>query len=289
MNGGKPVYYHSTTTSYWDYTVFNPSVAIVGGTWYMLLEGKKSSGGFMIGYAWSTFASLNWSAHRSSSAVFGTGSDDQGNPYLTYVPERSALLAVYGLNPGTYWGVRAAYGYVGTNLAVAANWTVASSATFHISSGSMHLCDASILTPYTSTYPVMISYSWAQVSIAQSYYTGTLLQFMDQLIAASPVSLVSEPTNPNRVADTAWEDGVVMEQSDFIVETEYDTTSYPSSVSGLLYLIPFFLTLGVVMIPISKIVELSKQKRMIRVDEVVRMFISIVVGLALVGITYTMI
>jgi hypothetical protein len=64
---------------------------------------------------------------------------------------------------------------------------------------------------------------------------------------------------------------------------------YDANIDGLLYLIPFFLTLGVVMIPLMKVVEISKQKRMLRVDEVIRMFVSIIVGFALVGITYTMI
>jgi lysophospholipase L1-like esterase len=64
---------------------------------------------------------------------------------------------------------------------------------------------------------------------------------------------------------------------------------YSSSVSNLLILIPFFLTLGVLMIPVNYIIKQTKTKKPIRVDEVIRMFVTIVVGMALVGITYVMI
>jgi hypothetical protein len=57
----------------------------------------------------------------------------------------------------------------------------------------------------------------------------------------------------------------------------------------LIYLIPFFLTLGVMLIPVNYIIKQTKTKKPIRVDEVIRMFVTIVVGMALVGITYVMI
>lgn len=67
------------------------------------------------------------------------------------------------------------------------------------------------------------------------------------------------------------------------------TSAFTVQIFNLLILIPFFLTLGVIMIPVNYIVKQTKTKKPIQVREVVRMFIMIVVGLALVGITYTMV
>jgi hypothetical protein len=220
----------------------------------MLLEGKDNvGGGFQIGYTYSTFASLNWTAHRKPYAMIPRS----GNPYLTYVPERNALLALYGnmTGPGEPgWTTRAAYAYMTTDFSEIANWVIVPRTTFVIYNPSFSVCDPDLTTFGSSSSSLMLSYSWNQSydasDIAQSYYSGTLLQFFDQLSGYTIV---------------------------------------PPNVSGLLILIPFFLTLGIVLIPVAKIIELSKAKRMLRVDEVVRMVLTIVVGMALVGITYTMI
>jgi hypothetical protein len=194
MNGGKPVYYHSSNATDWDFQIFNPGIAVANGVWYMLLEGLTATG-FQIGYSYSTLADMNWTTHRSSSnVIYSAGYGLQnGNPYLLYIPERNALLTLYGNNSGT-WTVRAAYAYLSTDLATSSNWNVVPSSIFNISRPGIDLCDPSILTPFSSAYPLSIAYGWNQSEIGQSYYSGSALQFLDDLAAGTepaPTSFVT--------------------------------------------------------------------------------------------------
>jgi hypothetical protein len=245
MNGGKPVYYHNTLNTTWDYQIFNVGVAIVGNTWYMLVEGRLG-GNFNIGFAESTFAELNWSAHRSTYYMF----PKTGNPYLTYVPDRNALLAIYGNHSDTYWTVDAMYCYLTNNPYLNASWVKIPSDIFRISSTTHHIADPSMISDFSSTYGMMISYGYDQTKINQTYYAGSLVQMFDQMTVRAIIT---------------------------------------QQVAQLVYLIPFLTTLGVALLPVIYVAKLAKEKKTMQVNDVVKVATIIVVGLALIGVAYAMI
>lgn len=178
MNGGNPVYTRSSTSSDWDYKIFNPGITIDGnGTWHMLLEGQSSTSGFRIGYAYSNLSEMNWSKHRSSSYVI----DTSGNPDLEYVPDRNALMSVHGDISGSRWTIVASYANLSDDLTSSANWHA--SQNFLISASGIHLADPSLMYNFNATHPTMLSYNYNQASIYQCYYTSTLNEFYDGICA----------------------------------------------------------------------------------------------------------
>jgi len=180
MNGGNPVYTNSSTSSDWDYGIFNPSVSIDDtGTWHMLLEGQSSDEIFRMGYTYSNLTELNWSAHRSTNYVIDTA----GNPYLTYVPERNALLAIHGDISGSYWKIVTSYAYLSDDLTQSSSWHRGQG--FEIAESGVHIADPNLVENFNSTYPMMISYNYAQKDTYQAYLNENKLQFFDIISSES--------------------------------------------------------------------------------------------------------
>jgi uncharacterized membrane protein YuzA (DUF378 family) len=177
MNGGNPVYSHSVITTDWDYQIFNVGVAIVNGTWHMMVEGKAQGASFALGYAYSSFVSLDWTGNRSANYVILFA----GNPILRYISERDSILMLYGSNVDPFWETRAAYVNPDVDMSVLANWHLIANTTFNLNQTGIHICDPEILSPFDSQYGMSISYGWDQTWVSQKYYAGTLLQFFCQI------------------------------------------------------------------------------------------------------------
>jgi hypothetical protein len=221
MNSGKPVYKPSANIVDWDYSIENPAVAIVGGTWHLIMEGKPQGDTFRIGYAYSNLTELNWTAHRSSYKVIYTNKD-VGNPFLCYVPERNALLALYGNTTiaNQYWHITGSYASLSDDLTLASSWHQVSTSRFLIQDASVHDADPSMMTDFNSTYPIMISYTSHQEYVYQQYCSLTLKQFYDACVYGNnTITLVAESSNPTLTHTASWEASEVTEQSDFLFST----------------------------------------------------------------------
>lgn len=196
MNNGNPVYNPSSTNTDWDWKIFNPGVTIDGdGRWHMLLEGKSNAGVARIGYAYSNLTEMDWSAHRSSSYVIDTA----GNPYLKYVPDRNALLAIHGDISGSYWRIVSSYADLSDDLSLSASWH--SSPNFKIAHSGIHTADPHAMFNFNATYPIMISYNYNQITIYQTYSTLSLNEFYDEITATTLLSKWEGDTSYGSVSD----------------------------------------------------------------------------------------
>ena len=172
---------------------------------------------------------------------------------------------------------------VDSNAALTGTLTDANGATIGTYATNTNYSIASLLLGATITdlapYPWTFSIGTALGYGHHIYITDTALYFNTSIDGIAPRSLGSDTTTFSITA------GMNLD----IYITDIDLYGVSSETTSLLYLVPFFLTLGVLMIPVNYIVKQTKTKKPIQVQEVIRMFIMIVVGLTLVGITYVMI
>lgn len=183
MNGGSPVLTHSTTSSDWDYQIFNVGVTVVDGTWHMLYEGKSSTSGFRMGYSYSNLTELNWNTHSSSNIVI----DTSGNPDLTYIPDRNAIIAIHGDNSNTIWEIIAHYANISDDLSLAANWHDCDGFDT-IKHAGIHDADPHmVITNFTKDYNIIIPYCYNQDEIYQVYCNLSLNDFFDRITTTNQV------------------------------------------------------------------------------------------------------
>ncbi len=255
-NGGQAVLHHSVTTSSIRYWMANPAVILVNNMWYMWIECANSSASgtywsyFATAYTYSAFSSsLNFTTNMTSTHVITGG---VGNAYAEYVPDRAAVMLI-------------AYQLTSATLAQEMVWTIPLAA------------DKTLPASYTK-WPGFVVGLPTQVSA-------------DWTWAVTPTGLVFQMFHNQPTTRDIYQGSIALTLDQFY---DYLTGTTPLSTlspqaSQLLYLIPLFLTLGILMIPVNYVIKQIKTKRPIQVEEVIRMFIMIVVGLALVGITYAMI
>jgi hypothetical protein len=201
MNGGNPVLYHSTNTANWTYEIFNVAVEVVNNTWHMLIESRAQGTPFRMGYSYSNYSELNWTSHVPANA-FWASSDAYGNPDFTYIPEMNAFCLIYGHYTAGKWEIRSGYANLSTDLTISGSWHQISPTIFKISNPGFHIADSDVVTPFNSTYGVLISYSWDQTDISQSYYTGTMLEFYEQLTGFDYTPPPTPPTPPEEISTT---------------------------------------------------------------------------------------
>jgi alpha-tubulin suppressor-like RCC1 family protein len=201
MKGGAPVYSHSSNPGDWDYMIFNPAVQIVGGTWHMLLEGQSGGAIFHVGYASSTLAELDWSAHRSANFV----QDYVGNPYLTYVPSRNALLDFTGDISTGIWKIGCRYASLNDDLANPASWYTC--ANFSLEKSGIHLADPALLvTDGQKSHNIIFQYGYDQSEIYQAYSDLSLEGLYDAVTTGSePFYFTPAPNNPIFSVNTRYD------------------------------------------------------------------------------------
>jgi PKD repeat protein len=176
MNGGNPVLRHGTTT--YTYRCYNPGVAAVNSSyWPMLIEGTSSSlSGFHLSYCYSNLSELNWTAHLSPDRISPNG----GNPDLKYVPERNALLSIYGNSSKTYWELDSMYAYLDQNLSDPKSWNITNKTMLNHT--NIHDTDPSILfTDYNKTHNMILSFCYNQNVLYQYYADYNLTTFFDAM------------------------------------------------------------------------------------------------------------
>lgn len=132
----------------------------------MLVEGKSGET-FHLRYTWADFPDLDFNANLGPPII-----NDAGNPYLTYIPERDAILALYGADYSAtgLWRVRAAV-YKGT-------WQVKG---FVLSAGT-HIADPD-LGVGVEPFPLILTVGYAQNAVSTYLFLGSKLDLYDAIIS----------------------------------------------------------------------------------------------------------
>ncbi|VVC05611.1 Uncharacterised protein [uncultured archaeon] len=97
QNGGNPVFTASSTSTAWDYYVYNPAVWVNGSTWVLFVDGQSTSG---VGVATATGCPNSCTFTATSTYIVGNTTGTGGsNPFIVPVPDKNAIvvgLAVAG-------------------------------------------------------------------------------------------------------------------------------------------------------------------------------------------------
>ncbi len=203
QNGGSPILTHSSTATDWYYHTYNPAIAVNGSTWYLLIEGKSNTSSYQTGFSYGTFSggNINFNTNLSATAVI-TGS--AGNPDLIYVPDRNALLTLYGslnntgISNGT-WEVRASTASLSNNLGLAASWIPSPS--FALIDQDVHLTDPELVfnTGNYFLWKTLLGYNYNQSTGYQAYGQTTLDQLYD-VVASTGTNIVTNLSLTDKLA-----------------------------------------------------------------------------------------
>lgn len=161
----------------------NVAIAVDGSNvWHMLVEDYSGSSPFAhIYYSSAAFsASMNFDTNFHSTPVFA---GNTGNPVLIYVPDRNALLAIYGDINTANWTLKAKYASLSSNLGLAASWVDAPG--FFRHEPGVDLTDPAIVfsTSPERGWGVMLHYNYAQFKAHAAYGNVTLDEFYDLVTA----------------------------------------------------------------------------------------------------------
>lgn len=160
LNGGRPI----LTGEF-----YNVGVAVVGDRWHMLAEGKSGET-FHLRYTWADFPDLDFNANLGPVII-----NDAGNPCLTYIPERDAILALYGADySGTgLWRVRAAV------MPLGESWQVQG---FMLAKAGTHIADPDLGIGEESS-PLIITVGHGQNAVSTYRFEGSKLDLYDAVMA----------------------------------------------------------------------------------------------------------
>ena len=187
-NGGNKIFTKSATNTDWNYNLGNPSIAVIGSTWHFLMEGKNGIGGnYETHYSKSTLAEgPNFNTNMTANTVLPSPS---GNTFLLYVPNRNALLAVYGDWGGPKWRIRASSALLSTDLSKSSSWVAAPGFRW-LQKAGVHLADPTLVFADNKDWKVMLAYNYAQ---SQGYRAYGQLN-IDQLYDLVTTPTIPEPT-----------------------------------------------------------------------------------------------
>ena len=166
---------------------FNVGVTVVGNRWHMLVEGKADDT-FHLRYSWADFPDLNFNTNISAVVI-----NDAGNPYISYIPSRDALLAVYGegYKRTGVWSVTASTALISSDMSLAASWRAS---TFRIFKPGIHIADPD-LGCGIERLPLIITVGSAQNAVSTYYFLGTNLNLYDAILAG-PIQIEEDAKNP---------------------------------------------------------------------------------------------
>lgn len=205
-NGGNPILTPSATGTDYYYSLFNPSIMVIGSTWYMANDAGTSTGfsGYtLMASATGCPSSCNFNLNISASTINVT----QGNPDLVYVPDRNAVML---FQSPSLWGVIVTTASTSSNLLLPASWTT--QPCFNLWYPNVN--GPSDPTVYWSPtrgmkgFEGLLSYSNYQTEGDQAYTNLTMDQFYDAVThCQGPNAIVSSFANQtgtgNIVAATA--------------------------------------------------------------------------------------
>lgn len=164
---------------------FNVGVTVKGNRWHMLVEGKADDT-FHLRYTWADFPDLNFNANLGPVVL-----NDAGNPYLTYIPDRDAILAFYGADYRAtgVWRVRAAVFDFNS-------WTVQG---FILAKAGIHIADPN-LGVGVEPNPLIVTVGSNQNAVTTYFFRGSKWNLYDAVVAGH-VELEEAPDNPTMTAD----------------------------------------------------------------------------------------
>lgn len=142
----------------------NLAVSVVDGVWHALIEGHDGDYFFLMS------SIMEDGEFRSFLPVFG----DAGNPTLSYIPERNAILALYGADYKAtgVWRVRAAI------MPLGGDWqdmgVVISKAGIHIADPDLGIGESS---------PLIITVGSGQNAVSTYLFSGSKLELYDAIIS----------------------------------------------------------------------------------------------------------
>jgi hypothetical protein len=162
-----------------------------------------------MGYASTDLATLNFNTNLAKVMSYA------GAPDLKYVPDRSALLAIYYDGSSGTARIRASTALLASNLTLTASWV--QSTNLMMAVDGVHISDPYLLdlsASTTKTPKLLLSYNYNQGPLYQAWSGLTLNQFYDRLTAASifwnPMKYKGgsiEVSNPNGISQIAVKQG----------------------------------------------------------------------------------
>jgi len=152
------------------------------------MEGKNGIGGnYETHYSKSTLAEgPNFNTNMTANTVLPSPS---GNTFLLHVPNRNALLAVYGDWGGPKWRIRASSALLSTDLSKSSSWVAAPGFRW-LQKAGVHLADPTLVFADNKDWKVMLAYNYAQ---SQGYRAYGQLN-IDQLYDLVTTPTIPEPT-----------------------------------------------------------------------------------------------
>lgn len=149
----------------------NMAVSVVDGVWNALIEGHDGDYFFLM------------SSIMDSDGVFRSFTGfrgDAGNPTLEYIPERNAILALYGADYRAtgVWRIRSGVYNIATKT-----WKDMG---VILSKTGVHLADPD-LGIGNNTKPLLISIGYAQNSVATYKFAGTKMDLYDAIVNGDPI------------------------------------------------------------------------------------------------------
>lgn len=160
LNSGRPVL---------EGGFFNVGVAVVGDRWHMLVEGKSGET-FHLRYTWADWPDLDFNANLGPPII-----NDAGNPYLTYIPERDAILALYGADYSAtgLWMVRAAV------MPLGGAWEDRG---VFLAVPGVHMADPDLGLGVESS-PLILTMGHGQNAVSTYLFSGSKLALYDAIIS----------------------------------------------------------------------------------------------------------
>ena len=261
QNGGNPVLYYdpSTDQSNIRHWIANPAVLLINNVWYMWIECGNHSASeanwtyFGIAYTYSAFSSsLNFTTNMSSSFVIGGGT---GAPYAEYLADRSSILIIYHqLISGTDGQE------VPITVPLSANKALTGS-----------------YTKYTT------------------FAVGIVTQLTaDWSMTSTPTGIVFQVYHNQPVSCDIYQGNISLTMTEFYDEiTGYTVPVATSSVDSIVNIIFLMFAVGIVVGVVAEGTNSLRKMQMRTTEQMVKsllnMVIYIVIGMASLGIMYSMV
>lgn len=229
INAGTPVLSKSSNPASIWYNIWNVAVARDGnGVWHLVAEAAPNGtaqAGTGLAYSSASMSgdNINFDANRGTTHVVQYG----GNPYLQYLPERNALLAVHGMiydpqavipDTTNYWYLTASTVSLSTDVSQSSNWATHRDK-FSVGQPGVHVADPSMVSlPTGKTYASMMAFSYAQTQMYMVYSGTSLIGMYDILTNQSAVPLEIGVVNfPHGIAFDTTQNGAFRIKSGNIV------------------------------------------------------------------------
>ena len=186
-DGGTPVLSKSSTSTDWNYQLFNPAFCVVGNEWYLLVESKTGTGNFVTHSSHATFTNgtVDFSTNASANAVL---SGITGNACMVYVPDKSAILTVYGEVIAGKWTLQAATALLSSDLSLAASWVLATG--FGLKVEGIHISDPTLVFSdgVSKSWKCLLGYNYDQSRGHNAYCQLSLNELYDAITSAQSIA-----------------------------------------------------------------------------------------------------